>query len=146
MTSREEFEDMAEAIREYLERHPDPVRRDDLLADLGITSASDFHKAKGVLQDALGDDEMTIVGTPASPGGWLYSLQANPSEPNAKSYQTAKAKNMLGRLRRAERVAASLSKGVSKATNIGKAAARVHTSIRHAVDEVEQLLAELSGG
>jgi hypothetical protein len=142
----DQLEQWASDLEDALTGAPDGMTRNDLMAAVGISRKTDFHRAKGVLQDRLGTtDTITMVGEPITPNstGWTYSLQANASDPTAAKYQISKQRNLFLRMCRAYMVAMALVRGTPGNTAVGRAARRQARGIYRNLEDVTDVLTEM---
>ena len=146
MKHKDQVAEWAQGMFDLLVKNPDGLTRDKIMEDLDIPSVGEFHETKGLLQDLCGaTDSLTIVGDSKSSmdGGWTWSIQANPSSPEAKGYQIRKMRGLFGRQYRSYMVAKALAKGTPGNAAVGRSVRRMQRSIYNSMVETKDALAEL---
>lgn len=139
------IDDLAQQMFDLLVAAPDPVQRDTLMADLGLTSIVEFHNVKGALQDMLGSgDTINIVGeSTGDPGGWYYSLDGDGSSAASVTYLTYKERQIFARQSRAWMVVNSLCNASDGRSVKGRALRRQRRSIARSLEDTLDVMVEL---
>lgn len=146
--SRTRLEELAAEMFDLLAASTEPIQRDPLMHQLGLTTVPDFHTVKGALQDMLGGaDTINVVGeATAEPGGWYYSLSGDGSEAKVMTYLTFKERQIFARQSRAWMVVNSMCAATDGRTAQGRALRRQRRSITRSLEDTLDVMVELGIG